>query len=643
MATFAPTGNRLWIVTVTLAIVASPLNAQLIANSAAPACGGFFEEDAKSLAEIERAGSCTAGWSVTTIISNGPSENRFDLVVLGDGFVNDPTNPSNNLGRYGSLTQQHIDRLLLTHPYPEYANYLNVHRVDVISNDPCIDYPLTGLECDTALDFSYGDDVSRPRRCILGNAGKMFDAADCAPDVDGILGLANAAIHGGCASGTRSHVAAKASTGLQTTVHELGHSIGRLADEYVTFAAPFPGPEPGERNVSTFNATEQTQNMTKWYRWLNEPGVNTYEGARYYATGIFRSTVNSVMRSSSSFTFGPVNSEGIILKIYDTVSTIENVTPPDDPDAAYDPFTVFTVDVLQPLSQTVEVQWFVDDVAIPGATGPTFQIPNPRSLPQGVYDVTVRAIDQTPLVRDEEARNARMADTRSWTVTVGGACLLNSHCSSEIFYCEKETGDCDGEGVCRKKPTNCPQYLVFNPICGCDGEEYAGECDAHQAGVNVADLNECPCRSNEDCVFWGFCLRENCLPFTMGECSPPAPVQCSPDPNPVCGCDGLEYLNECTAHANRVNVNPGATAPDCEIIGSCCTGGFDCTPSIPQSDCEAQCGHFIPFQQLCSCFAIPKGACCLPGGTCEELATQSRCDCLGGDFLGPGTTCNDCR
>ena len=605
-----------------------------------PPCGGVIEEDEATRAAIESAGACTGGWSVTTIHASGSPDNRFDLVVLGDGFVDDPTQPTHNLAAYATLTQQHIDEFFDTHPVTEYLDYFNIYRVDVISNDPCIDYPIGGLVCDTALDFSYGDDVTRPERCILGSGSKMIDAARCAPAYDGILGLANAWRHGGCASGVRAHSAAKSSAARPTTVHELGHSIGGLADEYVVYNEPYTGPERWERNVSIQTAAQQTASMTKWYLWLDSPGVGTYEGARYYATDIYRSQNNTIMKTLSTSLFGVVNSEGMILRIYRKVSPVESTDPPDDPAVAYDPATVFSVDLLQPLGNTVEVvQWAVDGTPVVGATGTTFQIPNPGSLSPGVHEVTVTVTDQTTLVRDEEARAADMTDTRTWIVTVAGGCREASHCASEFYYCDKEVGDCDGDGWCRKRPATCPQYLVYDPICGCDGEEYPGPCDAHMAGVNVRALEECPCFFDHDCVAPKFCRKDGCSAFFVGNCLRP-PVDCPPPKQAVCGCDGEEYGNECLAHANSVNVNPAGVPGECEPIGSCCTE--ESCLQVTESECDAECGHFISGQLSCDCSDVPLGACCV-GKSCKPNASREWCDCQGGRFLGVGASCDGCN
>ena len=86
----------------------------------------------------------------------------------------------------------------------------------------------------------------------------------------------------------------------QVALHEFGHSFGNLADEYVEYyGSTYPYGEPWEANVSKYNAAEQAAQLKKWYRWLDHPDVDTFEGARYYQYGIYRSSLSSKMRSSS--------------------------------------------------------------------------------------------------------------------------------------------------------------------------------------------------------------------------------------------------------------------------------------------------------------------------------------------------------
>ncbi len=70
------------------------------------------------------------------------------------------------------------------------------------------------------------------------------------------------------------------------------------------------------------------------------------------------------------------------------------------------------------------------------------------------------------------------------------SCTSNDDCT-DIEFCLKDTGDCDGTGICQRKPEFCFIPEDSDPVCGCDGETYNSLCMAHLNGVNVAYEGEC--------------------------------------------------------------------------------------------------------------------------------------------------------
>lgn len=330
------------------------------------------------------------GQTLETIVNNGPSANRVDIVFLGDGY----TQANLDAGLYDTHINNYLGYMFgdnaLTDPFYRYRNYFNVHAVNVVSAQSGADNPGTNTYVDTALDASYYWGGG-PERLLYVSTSKANTARNTALSGTGITAqmqfvTVNSTKYGG-GGGSWAVFAGGNSSANDVALHEMGHSFAGLADEY-SYGGPtvYTGSEPYEPNVTT------DPTGSKWSQWIgyNQPGIGTigtYEGARYSEQGIYRPSDNSKMRSLNQ-PFDAISREEIILDIYNRVDPLDSWTP--NIATLTDPgdLLVSRID-----AATIDLEWFVDDQLI--ATGiDAFDLADFGFGP-GQYDVTARGYDPT--------------------------------------------------------------------------------------------------------------------------------------------------------------------------------------------------------------------------------------------------------
>lgn len=249
------------------------------------------------------------GKKYSSVLLNGGTPDKFDIVFIGDGFTKE------NQPLFNEKVNEALAALQQTPPYSQHMQSFNIWKVNVLSAEPGIDHPSTGIVKNTALDCTFGNPANgSAERCITSaSPDKCITAANYAPAYDAIIVLVNEKDPGGCASGM---VFCTISEGFAAVItHELGHTIGGLADEYTCYVCNgsdnnrrYVYTEPSEVNITT-NITLST---LKWKNLVQQhtpiPTMNDipagvvgcFEGGYYHATGIFRPQFKCHMRSTDA-------------------------------------------------------------------------------------------------------------------------------------------------------------------------------------------------------------------------------------------------------------------------------------------------------------------------------------------------------
>lgn len=353
--------------------------------------------------------------TVRTHINNGPVQNRYDIVCIGDAYR------ASDEALFVSDVNKWTANLFAKEPYKTYAKFFNVHSVFRASVDnladkptPCTNPPVVR---NTVYNASYC--VGGTDRCLyINNTTLASQDAAQAPDVEGRIAVfVNDPKYGGCAS--TFAVSYNGSSGPEVQSHEFGHSFGGLADEYdYGRSGTYTGGEPGQANITANRA------CTKWSLWINTNGVGCFEGAGYYLTGLFRPKSNCLMRSLG-IGLCEICREELVLDGYTTVNPIEAPQPSATSVTVTKPATqVFSFTNLVPVPSNPRVRWYVDNLLQQSGSSPSFTLVT-SALTAGTHTVRCEVFDQTAMVRKDNANKRNR--TRTWTVTVREGGLYTSY------------------------------------------------------------------------------------------------------------------------------------------------------------------------------------------------------------------------
>ncbi|MEU8567297.1 M64 family metallopeptidase [Streptomyces pathocidini] len=360
---------------------------------------------------------------VTPVVENGPSADKLDIVVVGDGYT------EAQLARFRVDAKEKWQDITGVEPYTTYQDLFNVWAVDAVSAESGVSGdPSRDVVRDTALGSSFwcGD----IERLLCVDTDKVDSYVAEAPEADLVLVVANTAKYGGAGYNDVSSelgydgiatVAGGNELSGQIAVHETGHSLGRLADEY-TYAdyGRYTGSEPGAANSTTYTAGQLADRQAKWYRWLGEPTpdggtIGAYEGSGYYPQSLYRPSENSIMRTLGR-EFSTVGREAMIAGFYRHAKPLAGVTGTQRTLTRDDRATV-AVPRLTGDARPIAPRWYLDGKEIGALRGEPSVFVRQLGLDRDgrTHRLTATALDPTAAVRDPALR-ALLKTSRTWAV-----------------------------------------------------------------------------------------------------------------------------------------------------------------------------------------------------------------------------------
>jgi hypothetical protein len=453
--------------------------------------------------------------TVVPIQVTGPPAQRLNFIIMGDGYQADQQ----------SIFRKDLDRNLsvmwATEPFRTYRNYINIYAVELAS----IDY---GVRCDpdgrkrhpdgtirdtgeregpidaknTALRMIFQNGCADPlsrgtvyggapvncaaaapyypagvNPCETGNQAHNRILDDYVAPVLGIprtsqnlqtLAVFNTFTYGGI-GGTQATTSGGSPQGPLISLHEIGHSLGNLADEYPYSSRDvvkpcYTGGEPNSFHHTIMSAAQMLQAQTKWWRWLGEESlsggiIGTHEGGGTFPCGQRRPSQHSMMRWIG-FDLDQIGLEHMVARVTGMRNSGQMNVQNTSTTGAAAKDAVLWVEPGHPRFHEVNVTWRKD-----GPAGPVIAQGTSRNLdleplnlaPGTVVHAEVRdpvGPSGTDWVRNPSTNNAaadsgfngpRFVQTRTWTV--GDTTVTPSAPEADITRSSQTTHPVAGDEV----------------------------------------------------------------------------------------------------------------------------------------------------------------------------------------------------
>jgi hypothetical protein len=214
--------------------------------------------------EVERKQAPTQIRPIT-IVDNGPSPQKVDLLILGDGYT------GAQLEKFQADARRLSAHLFTVSPFKERAKDFNVWALPVPAPESGISRPSEDTYRWSPLGTRY-DIFGNERYVLTPDNRALRELAQYAP-YEFIEILVNSETYGGGGIfGWYSTAAAGSEWAERLFVHEFGHHFAALADEYytspVTYQTGESRPEPWEPNVTALHDPKQL-------KWRSLVSANT--------------------------------------------------------------------------------------------------------------------------------------------------------------------------------------------------------------------------------------------------------------------------------------------------------------------------------------------------------------------------------
>ncbi|WP_372935025.1 M64 family metallopeptidase [Seonamhaeicola sp.] len=345
-------------------------------------------------------------FDVEAIKITGDDDKRINLVILSEGYQ------ESELSNFISDAQTFTSTMFAEPPFSNYSNYFNVYAIKVPSNESGADRPSTNTYVDTYFNATY---EAFGKEYLLyyevdgysanNTEAKIFSVlADNTPNYDVGLILVNSPDYGG--SGGSFPMAYNGDWGNNVIMHEIGHSLFDLKDEY------YPGDELAAEAINMTQETNPT--LVKWKNWINTNNVGVYQYTcdTGNCADWYKPHQNCIMEKIDKG-FCSVCKEGIIAKIHELVSPIDSYTPISSTVEVSNFPIDFSLNLIKPNPNTLESVWTLNNSVFANNLDEISL--NETNLAEGENTLTAAITDNTSLVRINNYETINV-HTITWTI-----------------------------------------------------------------------------------------------------------------------------------------------------------------------------------------------------------------------------------
>lgn len=397
------------------------------------------EDNSSSAASVENQRLEVGDVNIVPLQVTGPANERLNLIIFGDGYTAD------EMDKFRADVDRNQNVQWGVEPFRSYRNYFNVYMVETPSKD-------SGISCDPddgnvrrdtvfnleyarqcpadplARGVTYGAGGAQARDAILRDHVAPFLGIPANSQNIQTLALANTFTYGGI-GGVHATTSGGSPQGPLVSLHELGHSLGQLQDEYPYSSREYPGSphpnsEPTSLHHTRMSSEEMIEKKAKWWRWLGEESESGgiiraadpdgYESGSTRGSNVWRPSEHSMMRWIG-FYFDQVGRE-IMTQRITGMRNANKMPVSSTPEGEIGTEDVLWVETMHPRFHMLDVTWEINGEKVADTKNSRYLELAKMNVKAG-DNIKVTIKDKTEFVRDPAYLDGpRMTQTREWTV-----------------------------------------------------------------------------------------------------------------------------------------------------------------------------------------------------------------------------------